>query len=445
MNLRTLSLLLVPFLGCSAETPARDQWLVEVTTDAPTPLVGDRLLIEALDEEGDSLCDSCRRQFGLSAREPWPVSFGIASEDIDTNPLVRVRLYRVSNTGERGLPLPGTTLDTLVRLPSARGVTRVGVELHMRCLGVPSDVRARETCDPESGRLDAVKQAGPARDEPLPKWDADLHEGCAGSAPEGSVCIPSGAFIQGDASQFSASEQALAVPERVVVLSPFFLDQDEFRVGDLRELLRGSPSLDEPRRHDPETAQYCSYLGPDDDDNDTLALNCVSQSLAADLCAARGMRLPTEAEWEFAAGNRDAGTRFPWGDDEHDPCSAAIHGLSSILVGNSYCRFEREPDDQAAGPRPGTPERDVTALGVGNLAGGMSEWTRDSLVSYDDPCWGSGVWLTNPTCELTGAPVVIRGSSWDGSLQWGAASSRNGASGSGTDSIGFRCAKDGDD
>ena len=94
----SLLTLLTLVAGCSGSTPARDQWLVEVSSDAPTPLVGDRLLIEALDQDGTPLCDSCRRQFGVSSNDTWPVSFGIAADGTSGDPLVRVHKTRTMAT-----------------------------------------------------------------------------------------------------------------------------------------------------------------------------------------------------------------------------------------------------------------------------------------------------------------------------------------------------------
>lgn len=432
----------IPLGSCSGSSEPRDQWLIEVTSDAPVPLVGDRLLVEVLDDEGKPHCSGCQRQLGLSATRPWPLSFGIAATG-GARPLLRVRLYRVENTGDDGFPLAATSLDQLVRLPPAAGVTRVGVELWMSCLNLESDVGGHRSCDPEVGALGEIAEARPPRPTPLASWDPGLDQPCRLSAPEGTICVPSGAFVQGNARGFASHRDALAIPERLVVLSPFHMDVGEFTIGALRSLRERFPELPEPERRAPDVFQHCTYLGPDVDDNDAMPVNCVSRSQAAQLCEARNLRLPTEAEWEFAAGNRDGQTRYPWGDDDTSPCEASIHGLGPYLEGIGYCREERPLGDRHVGPRAGVGSRDVTELGIENLAGGLAEWTSDSLVPYDAPCWGGGPWLQDPQCPNADALLAIRGGSWRSNLAQGAATMRSGMADLPADSVGFRCAGEG--
>src|SRR4029079_17131933 len=62
---------------------------------------------------------------------------------------VRVRLHRSQHGTPEGLPGGDAAIDALGLLPPPSGVTRVVVRLAMDCFGVPSDVTARTTCDPE--------------------------------------------------------------------------------------------------------------------------------------------------------------------------------------------------------------------------------------------------------------------------------------------------------
>jgi formylglycine-generating enzyme required for sulfatase activity len=184
----------------------------------------------------------------------------------------------------------------------------------------------------------------------------------------------------------------------------------------------------------------CTYLGVDDATNDDYPANCLSWATADLACRFLGKRLPTEAEWEYVAGNLGMKTQFPWGSD---PAICAHAIVASGEFGEPYDCLAT--GSRMAGPAPLDVGADATELGVHDLAGNMSEWLADMFDSLSAPCWsGGGSLLVNPKCahsSLPGGNHATRGGAWNQPAFTATASLRgNPASDGAQADIGFRCA-----
>ena len=436
-------ILLLGVTACGGRTASpRDQWTVVMATDAPLPQFGDRLLVEVLDASGKPACTGCRRQLGVPSS--WPVSFGIVPTPGVAQ--VRVRLYRSAATGEDGLPEGTALIDARGRLPTPSGNTKVYVPLMMSCFGVPSD--SSSSCDPTTGKPAAEPVlATPPGSLPTPgSWKAAATRDCSGPVPDGMVCIEGGAFLLGAPRSFHIGEAQAETPEHVVQLSPFAIDADEVTVGAVRALVTAGKSSPPSVITTLPGKQDCTWVGASDASNDKMPLNCVTWDEASAFCKAMGKRLPTEAEWEFAAGNRTRETRYPWGNDRGDICNTAV--VERADKQGSYPSYCTTPQD-TPGPQPGGNSQDVTRLGVRNLGGNLTEWVSDMFAPYTAPCWNTGPVLVDPRCDnppplppqLAGARS-LRGSSWKSITLEAQSSSRDGLTPGATQTgVGFRCAR----
>lgn len=140
---------------------------------------------------------------------------------------------------------------------------------------------------------------------------------------------------------------------------------------------------------------------------------------ARDLCSLRGARLPSEAEWEYAARGPD-GLIYPWGDTFETTLAVTV--LDPV----------GHPD--AGGGR----AAGASWVGALDMAGNVWEWTNSLFLPYpftpDDGREEAG---------RADMPRVIRGGAWSYSAELSRAAARGfRPPTTETTDIGFRCARD---
>ena len=126
-------------------------------------------------------------------------------------------------------------------------------------------------------------------------------------------------------------------------------------------------------------------------------INCVDWNQSLTYCALQGKRLPTEAEWEWAARGQAKGTTFPWGDTMPDGtmmngCGAVCVAMVKVRKGwdwvSTYPGADPWPETAPVGSFPAG----NTASGVHDLAGNVWEWTSSMYNSTTEHVGKGGSW-----------------------------------------------------
>jgi formylglycine-generating enzyme required for sulfatase activity len=136
-------------------------------------------------------------------------------------------------------------------------------------------------------------------------------------------------------------------------------------------------------------------------------INCVDWEQANQFAAFEGARLPSEAEYEYAAKNGGKNQRYPWGNLEATCDKAAIE--------------RRGTDNGGCGgwgtmPVCSKPAGN-TAQGLCDMVGNVSEWMQDtSHASYVDAPTDGSAWEGTKSFDIR--TRMVRGGDWSDSLTW---------------------------
>ncbi len=243
-----------------------------------------------------------------------------------------------------------------------------------------------------------------------------------GSDKEPMVALPAGSYYRGaSARQVQAglgSDSEL--PQHLVQLKGFALDKHEVTVAQYMACMASGGCT--------AVTSAAANLGCNMDapGRSSHPVNCVTWTQAHAYCQWAGKRLPTDAEWEYAArglDNTDDPRVYPWGQQLPD-CSYAVY---LDAAGNGCGQKATWP--VCSKPAGNSPQ------GLCDLAGNVLEFNSDWFYSYV-----TGI-QTDPLGPASGTAKVIRGGSRATPAEGLRASLRGDLEvGKSFSDIGFRCA-----
>ncbi len=278
---------------------------------------------------------------------------------------------------------------------------------------------------------------------------------------EGMIRLDGGPYLKGtDKPWFAADGEG---PVYQVTVDPFLIDSEPVRNWQWREFAAASGYVSEAERFGwsfvfrghlseqqiehavPGLSWWCKIDGADwrhpegPDTSVDARENCpvvhVSWHDAAEYCKWAGKRLPTEAEWEFAARAGLEQKLYPWGDE----LTPGGQHLCNIWQGEFPAHDTGEDGFTAPCPATAFPPN---GFGIYGITGNVWEWCAD----WFHPAWHLTATRFNPVGPPGGTGRLMKGGSYlchaSYCNRYRVAARTQNTPDSATTNIGFRCVAD---
>ena len=263
-------------------------------------------------------------------------------------------------------------------------------------------------------------------------------------SPPGSVLIPGGRFTMGGGERIEEN------PPHLVIVPTFAIDTHEVTVERFSKFIAATGHRTEAekwgwsgvfdiQKQDWKPVNGATWKEVGGPGTKPSALNDpvthVSWNDAVAFCAYEKGRLPTEAEWEYAARGGKEGEIFPWGNELRPGGKPAANWWQGVFPS----RATREDGFLSRAP---VGRFKPNGYGLYDMIGNVWEWNAD----WFDAGYYLKSPVENPKGPATGKDRVMRGGSWMCSENF-CRNFRNAARSfaapdSGLDNLGFRCAYD---
>jgi len=206
------------------------------------------------------------------------------------------------------------------------------------------------------------------------------------------VLVPAGTFTMGS-PVYEAFRNEGETPHRVTITRPFYLQTTEVTLGQWRKIM-GKGFLGFISKHKGPDNLPVTRICRFDVRSFLEKLNTLNQGR---------YRLPTEAEWEYAARAGTTST-YPWG--ESIDCTRAMYGnmKGKFETCRDYAKSRGLPLDGPAPVKSYAPN----PWGLYDMHGNVWEWCQDWFEPYSQNP------VTDPQGPAEGDRRIRRGGSWFG-------------------------------